>query len=143
MPQSSNHKSRRRTPYVNKGTVLVLEDDEDNNEWYKTVIGDQEVYILAECIEIECEVDAYTWTYGHEDLRRSEYCSLYVMNLQICLNREEGEDLYVDGYFGKATEDAVIRFQNANPMLINEPRGVVTYLMKQLLDPWIEPAWGG
>nr|MBQ4456364.1 peptidoglycan-binding protein [Clostridia bacterium] len=131
-----------RISYVNEGTVLVLEEDEDLKKWYKTVIGDQEVYILAECIEIQSEVDPYTWTYGYKDLRRSNYCSLYVMNLQISLNNA-GADLRVDGYFGEATENAVIHFQKENPMLEDEPRGVVTYLMKQLLDPWIEPSWGG
>ena len=49
----------------------------------------------------------------------------------------------VDGYFGEATENAVKSFQKNRPALENEPSGVVTYLMKQLLDPWIEPSWGG
>lgn len=89
------------------------------------------------------------YSYGNKNLRRSNYHSLFVEHLQEKLNEKGLTDengvpiiLEVDGYFGIATEEAVILYQKSNPTLWDEPRGIVTYYMMQELGPWIEE-WGG
>ena len=67
--------------------------------------------------------------------------TLYVAHLQEKLV-EAGFDIDVDGVFGDETEKAVILYQRQHRILHDEPPGVVTYLMMQVLGPWTED-WGG
>ena len=54
----------------------------------------------------------------------------------------DDHELIPDGYFGQDTEKAVMKYQYDHPELRNEPRGIVTILMKELLGPW-EEEWVG
>ena len=47
-----------------------------------------------------------------------------VVRLQLFLNQSEGENLLVDGVFGKLTEAAVHRYQQKHPEDILSPWGI-------------------
>ena len=127
--------------WLPKGKELILKEDAEHKGWYKTIIGDKEGYVCAEYINEIVNGNSIVWSYGNNDLRKSNYKSLYVAHLQEKLV-EAGFDIDVDGVFGDETEKAVILYQRQRRILHDEPPGVVTYLMMQVLGPWTED-WGG
>ena len=57
--------------WLPKGTELILKEDSENPGWYKTIVGYNEVYIMADCIDELVNGDTIIWSMVIKSLGRA------------------------------------------------------------------------
>lgn len=132
--EGSGDKSSRRATHVamvsrvEGSTIYVYaHSTAKNNEHWGSDLEDTILCKLSDTIQLYDVDDGWQNRYGTSTLRKSSGYSLYVENLQEDLNHwcdQVGRtrffsDNEVDGYFGSATESAVMVFQEANSLAVD------------------------